>query len=234
MLFCAEGAAVVLVDRDGASLARTAAAIRAVHPQARIVQHAADVANAGEAANAVELGVRQLGSLDVLVANAAMRNYSAIADATPEEWRQVIEVNLIAAAQYARMALPSLRRSGRGSIVLVSSGYAVTGRKGMAIYDATKAGLISLARTLAHEEAQHGIRANAVCPGATLTDFHIARAAARGVGIGELKAQRDDTNLLGRWAMPEEIARPILWLASDEASYVTGTYLLADGGMSIL
>jgi meso-butanediol dehydrogenase/(S,S)-butanediol dehydrogenase/diacetyl reductase len=232
-LFCAEGAAVVLVDSDAAALSRTEAAIHAATPQARIALQAADIANGGGATAAVQAAVGELGGLDVLVCNAAMRNYSAAADATPEEWRQVIDVNLVGAAQYARAAIPALRRSGRGSIVLVSSCYAVTGRKGMAIYDATKAGLISLARTLAHEEAAHGIRANAVCPGSTLTDFHIARGRARGVGVDELRKQREDNSLLARWADPQEIAYPILWLASDEASFITGTHLLVDGGLSI-
>ncbi|MSQ54336.1 MAG: SDR family oxidoreductase [Betaproteobacteria bacterium] len=232
-LFCAEGAALVLVDSDAAALSRTQTAIRSATPQARIAVHAADVANGGGAAAGVAAAVREFGGLDVLVCNAAMRNYSAVADATPEEWRQVIDVNLVGAAQYARAAIPALRRSGRGSIVLVSSCYALTGRKGMAIYDATKAGLISLARTLAHEEAAHGIRANAVCPGSTLTDFHIERGRARGVGIAELKKQREDNSLLARWADPLEIARPILWLASDEASFITGTHLLVDGGLAI-
>lgn len=232
-LFCAEGAAVVLVDRDAPALERTRSAIVAATPGARVACHAADVADAGEATKAVALAAASFGALDVLVANAAMRNYSAVADATPEEWRQVIDVNLVGAAQYVRAAMPQLRRSGRGSIVLVSSCYAVTGRKGMAIYDATKAGLISLARTIAHEEAAHGIRANAILPGSTLTDFHVERGRARGVGINELKGQRSDNSLLARWADPREVAYPILWFASDEASFITGTHLLVDGGLAI-
>jgi len=96
----------------------------------------------------------------------------------------------------------------------------------MAIYDATKAGLIALTRTVAHEEAAHGIRANAVCPGSTYTDFHRRR--------GEKKNARGDNSLLGRWAFPSEIAWPILWLASEEASFVTGAVLAVDGGLSIL
>ena len=103
----------------------------------------------------------------------------------------------------------------------------------MAIYDATKAGLISLARTIAHEEAAHGIRANAILPGSTLTDFHIERGRTRGVALDELKGQRSDNSLLGRWADPIEVAYPILWFASDEASFVTGTHLLVDGGLAI-
>lgn len=175
----------------------------------------------------------KIEKLDVLVCNAAMRNYSALADATPEEWQKVVGVNLLGAANYVRAALPLLRKSGNGSIVLVSSVYGVAGRKGMGLYDATKAGLLAMARTLAHEEAPHGIRANAVCPGSTLTDFHVNKAKAAGKDVAKLKRERDDTSLLGRWAAPDEIAYPILWLASDEASFITGTHLMVDAGLSI-
>jgi 2-hydroxycyclohexanecarboxyl-CoA dehydrogenase len=205
-IFRQEGARVFVVDKDAGDFV-------------------ADVADPKSAALAVAQAVKQFGRLDILVNNAAMRNYSAVADATPEEWRAVLDVNLTGAAGFCRSAIPELRKAGKGAIVNVSSCYGVTGRKGMAIYDATKAGLIALTRTLAHEEAAHGIRANAVCPGSTYTDFH----KKRGLGADA----RDDNSLLGRWARPEEIAWPILWLASEEASFITGTTLMVDGGLHI-
>lgn len=231
-VFCAEGARVVLVDADPEALEHTARALREAGHTA--VALAGDVAEAGVAEAAATLAQRELGGIDLLVNNAAMRHYAAVSEATPDEWRAVLEVNLIGAAGFCRAALPSLRASGRGAIVNVSSCYGVTGRRGMAIYDASKAGLIALTRTLAHEEAAHGIRANAVCPGSTLTAFHRARAQARGQTEAELCAARNDNSLLARWADPEEIAWPILWLASDEGSFITGATLLVDGGLSIL
>jgi meso-butanediol dehydrogenase/(S,S)-butanediol dehydrogenase/diacetyl reductase len=234
LLFCREGASVLLVDRDAKALAQTAAAIRAQLPQAKVAHFAADVADAVAAARAVAQAAEAFGRLDVLVNNAALRNYSAVADATPEEWRSVLDVNLVGAAGYCKAALPLLRRAGKASIVNVSSCYAVTGRKGMAIYDATKAALLALTRTLAHEEAAHGVRANAVCPGSTLTTFHIERGKVAGKTMDELKNARSDNSLIGRWASPEEIAYPILWLASDEASFITGATLVVDGGLSIM
>ena len=198
------------------------------------VDFTADVADAEKSAEALEKALAALGRLDILVSNAALRNYSAVGDATPAEWQAVVNVNLIGAANYCRAALPALRKSGKGSIVIVSSVYGVASRKGMALYDATKAGLLSLTRTLAHEEIAHGIRANAVCPGSTLTDFHVNKARAAGKGVEKLKTERDVTSLIGRWATPQEIAWPILWLASDEASFVTGATLMVDGGLSIL
>ena len=198
------------------------------------VDFTADVADAEKSAEALAKALAALGRLDVLVSNAALRNYSAVGDATPAEWQAVVNVNLIGAANYCRAALPALRKSGKGSIVIVSSVYGVASRKGMALYDATKAGLLSLTRTLAHEEIAHGIRANAVCPGSTLTDFHVNKARAAGKDVEKLKTERDVTSLIGRWATPQEIAWPILWLASDEASFVTGATLMVDGGLSIL
>jgi 2-hydroxycyclohexanecarboxyl-CoA dehydrogenase len=207
-LFVREGARVLLVDHV---------------KKGSVFQ--ADVSDAEAANEAVKRAVKKFGRLDILVNNAAMRNYSPVAKATPEEWRAVLGVNLLGAANYCRAALPALRRAGNGSIVNVSSCYALTGRKGMAIYDASKAALIALTRTLAHEEAAHGIRANAVCPGSTYTDFHRKR--------GLKPNARDDNSLAGRWADPKEIAWPILWLASDEASFVTGAALPVDGGLNI-
>ena len=121
-----------------------------------------------------------------------------------------------------------------GSIVNVSSCYAVKGRKGMALYDATKAAQLALTRSLACEEAVHGVRVNAVCPGSTLTDFHVGRAKKIGKSVEQLKTERKDTSLLGRWATPEEIAWPILWMASSEGSFITGTTLVVDGGLHIV
>ena len=232
-LFCSEGAQVFLVDRDAAALERTAAAIRAKTPGAGVQVLAADVSDAAAATQAAKQCAEAFGRIDVLVNNAAMRNYAAFADATPQEWNAVVGVNMVGNANFCRAALPHLRRAGKGAIVNVSSCYAVKGRKGMALYDATKAAMIAMTRTLAFEETQHGVRANVVCPGSTLTDFHVNRTVAAGKSVEELKTQRQDTSLLGRWADPIEIAYPILWLASDEASFITGTTLVVDGGLHI-
>jgi 2-hydroxycyclohexanecarboxyl-CoA dehydrogenase len=232
-LFCAEGAKVMLVDQDAAALERTAVAIRAQIAGAGVQLLAADVSDAATATQAVRQCHEAFGRLDVLVNNAAMRNYASFADATSQEWSAVVGVNMIGNANFCRAALPLLREARKGAIVNVSSCYALKGRKGMALYDATKAAMIAMTRTLAFEEAAHGLRVNAVCPGSTLTDFHVKRTQAAGKSVEELKNQRQDTSLLGRWADPSEIAYPILWLASDEGSFITGTTLAVDGGLHI-
>jgi len=104
----------------------------------------------------------------------------------------------------------------------------------MGLYDATKAGILAMTRTLAFEESAHGVRANAVCPGSTLTNFHVSKAKAAGKSVEMLATERQTTSLLARWATPREIAWPILFLASDEASFVTGATLMVDGGLSIM
>ena len=233
-LFCQEGAAVVLVDASADALAATMASIREEITGARVGHLVADVADAAQAAASVQLALAAFARLDVLVNNASMRYYAAIAEASPEEWSAVVGVNLMGAANYCRAALPALRAAGKASIVNVSSCYAVTGRAGMGLYDASKAGLLALTRTLAFEEAAHGVRVNAVCPGSTLTDFHIERARNAGKSLDLLKRERSDNSLLARWAAPEEVAWPILWLASDEASFITGTTLMVDGGLHVM
>ena len=136
---------------------------------------------------------------------------------------------------FCKAALTELRRDGKGSVVNVSSVYGVMARKSWAIYDATKAALISLTKTLACEEADNGIRANSVCVASTLTPYTIARAQqTRNMTEQDLRHEAKDSNLLHRWADPIEIAYPVLWLASDEASFMTGATLMVDGGRSII
>ena len=231
---CAEGGMAMLVDANPGGLAATAKAIAERVPGARLTTFEADVSDATEAVRAVERAIQAFGRLDILVNNASMRNYSAIADAEPAEWQATVGVNLIGAANYCRAALPILRKTDRASVINVSSCYAVTGRSGMGLYDATKAAILAMTRTLACEEAQYGVRVNAVCPGSTLTGFHISRAQAAGKSVEILKSERQTTSLLGRWATPQEIAWPILWLASDEASFMTGATLMVDGGLSVI
>jgi meso-butanediol dehydrogenase/(S,S)-butanediol dehydrogenase/diacetyl reductase len=233
-IICAEGGTAMLVDANPDGLKSTIKAITEQISGARVSSFQADVSDASEATRAVARTIQAFGRLDILVNNASMRNYSAIADAKPEEWQATVGVNLVGTANYCRAALPILRKTERASIVNVSSCYAVTGRKGMGLYDATKAGILAMTRTLACEEAPFGVRVNAVCPGSTLTGFHISRARAAGKSVEKLKDERQTTSLLGRWATPHEIAWPILWLASDEASFITGTTLMVDGGLSII
>jgi len=233
-LFCEQGARVVLADRDAAAMDAVCAEIRTALPDAALHPLVLDTAEEAAAAHIVAEARRLFGGIDVLVNNAGIRAYEALAEARAETWRDILATNLLSHAYLIREALPALRESGRGSIVNIASTHAVNPRAGMGQYDVTKAGLVSLTRTLAFEEAKHGIRVNAVCPGATLTPFHLRRFAAQGRSRAEVETERLENCLLARWAEPREIAWPILWLASDEASYVTAAVFMIDGGMRVL
>jgi NAD(P)-dependent dehydrogenase (short-subunit alcohol dehydrogenase family) len=191
---------------------------------------AVDVGVEESAAQVVAEAKRAFGRIDVLVNNAGIRSYEPLAEAKSETWARILAVNLLSYAYLSREALPALRATGRGSIVNVSSMHAFIPRAGMGQYDVTKSGIVSMTRTLAFEEARHGVRVNAVCPGATLTPFHERRFAAAGQTREEVDAIAAGCCVLRRWAAPREIAYPILWLASEEASYVTGSAVMADGG----
>jgi NAD(P)-dependent dehydrogenase (short-subunit alcohol dehydrogenase family) len=234
-LFAEEGASVALVDRDAAAVEAAAAGIMAGVPGAVVVPLAADLGHEDGAARAVDEAVRRLGALHALVNVAGVRVYTPLAEARARDWDAIISVNLLATAYCARAAaLPALRDSGCGTIVNVSSVYGVMGRAGMGQYDTTKAAVLGFTRALAVEEAPHGIRVNAVCPGGTITPYHIRRAADRGASEAELRAQRSSDNLLGRWAEPREVAFPILFLSCGESSFITGATIMVDAGRSIL
>jgi 2-hydroxycyclohexanecarboxyl-CoA dehydrogenase len=232
-LFCEHGARVLLVDRDEGTLRQAAEHISVKLPGAGVEIFQADVSDAGQARAASQFALEKFGMINVLVNNAAARYVDAIFDADPVQWEKLLATNVLGALNFCKATLAALRKSGNGSVVNVSSAWAIRSRKAFAAYDVSKAGLLAMTRSLAAEEAEHGIRVNAVCPGSTLTPFTIGRWAARGRDEAELRAERKTDCLLQRWAEPLEIAWPILWLASDEASYVTGATIMADAGQSI-
>lgn len=227
-LFCAEGADVALVDVD-----EIAPEANRLPPDRRVTDIRCDISDETQSADAIGKAVKELNGLDVLVNCAAARVYGSLAEAPAESWERVLGVNLMGAQNMTKAALPALRQSDGASIVNVSSVFGLVGRRGMGQYDATKAALVSLTRTLAVEEADHGVRVNAVCPGSVWTPYTASRAGARGMTEEELRQRGAAPALIDRWAEPGEIAFPILWLASEEASFITGTCLVVDGGLSV-
>jgi NAD(P)-dependent dehydrogenase (short-subunit alcohol dehydrogenase family) len=228
-LFCEHGAKVVLVDLADSPLQDVASSIRTAVHDAEVLEIALDLGEESAAQQVVNQALKQWGQLDVVVNNAGIRSYEPLAEATSAMWQRILSINLLSYAYLAREALPSLRKSPHGNIVNVASTHAIHPRSGMGQYDVTKAGIVSMTRTLAFEEAGHHVRVNAVCPGATMTPFHIKRAADNHVSL-DVRTARYEQNLQKRWATPLEIAYPILWLASPEASFVTASCLMADGG----
>lgn len=229
LLFCEEGARVALVDSDQGAMDAALADIRAKVPAAQLAGIVTDVGQEKSATDAVAQARKAHGPADVLVNLAGMRSYEPLADAKAETWQRILAVNLMSYAWFTQAAIADLR-ARRGNIVNISSTHGVNPRAGMGQYDVTKAGIISMTKTLAFEEAKHGVRVNAVCPGLTLTPFHRKRYAAAGRTQADIDREGLDGCLLQRWSEPREVAYPILWLASDEASYVTGSVLMVDGG----
>jgi len=233
-LFAEEGGRIALVDVDRAAVETAAGSIAATVPGAEVLPLVADLAHEAEAHRVVDETAKRFGALDCLINVAGVRVYTSLVEAEAKDWEHILGVNVLATAYCCKAALPRLRAARGGTIVNLSSVYGVMGRAGMGQYDTTKAAILGFTRALAVEEAKHGVRVNAVCPGGTITPYHVRRAASRGISEAELRRSRSEDNLLGRWAEPREVAYPILFLACGESSFMTGTTLMVDAGRSIL
>ncbi len=227
--FAEEGMKIVIGDMSAEDGAQTLAILREMGAEAVFLRGTiAEECFSTDLANAA---LDRWGSIDVLVANAANRNFTPLQHATEQEWDEMLAVNLKGTAFSCKAVLPQMISQQSGAIVLISSVHHQLGRSEMPIYDATKAGIVSLTKSLAVDHARDGIRANAVCPGFTVTDFHTRKAVAEGRSVEELK--RSKVGLLQRPADPSEIAAAVNFLASDEASFITGQALMVDGGLSV-
>lgn len=193
-----------------------------------------DVTDESSVAVAVDHAVRHHGGLDILVTCAGIQRYGTAADTSRTTWQEVMTVNVEGAFLAAKHALPALRACGAGSIVLVSSVQAFVTQKNVAAYTAGKGALNALARSIAVDEAQHGVRANTVCPGSVDTPM-LRTAAARFAGSAQaaddLVAAWGRSHPLGRVARPVEVAEAIAFLAGDRAGFITGIALPVDGGL---
>jgi NAD(P)-dependent dehydrogenase (short-subunit alcohol dehydrogenase family) len=219
---------VAIADVDGARGRAVAEELRAGGARALFVETRTE--READCAAFIATTHRELGRLDVLVNNAGMRLYQTVVEASEESWDAILAVNVKGYAFCAKAAIPLMRAGGGGSIVNVSSIRAVVAGGNMAQYDTTKAAVAGLTRALALDHADEGIRVNAVCPGPIFTRFHERRAAAAGQPAEQFKADFGKGTMLGRAGTPAEVAACILFLASDDASYVTGTSLFVDGG----
>lgn len=179
----------------------------------------------------VEEVARKHGGLDIVFANAGISGgFATISEQTAEDWAEILRVNLIGPFLAIKHAAPLLQLRGGGSIICTASVAGLRSGAGGAAYSASKAGVVNLVQTAAQQLSGTGIRVNAICPGLIETGmtrplYDLARATGKEDRIGRL-------NPLQRGGVPEEIARAALFLASDESSYVNGSALIVDGGLS--
>ncbi|MFN3521419.1 MAG: SDR family NAD(P)-dependent oxidoreductase [Phenylobacterium sp.] len=167
------------------------------------------------------------GGLDILINNAGVGSFGETPDLAPETWRQVMAIDLDAVFHACRLAIPLMRRGGGGAIVNTASISGLFGDYGFAAYNAAKAGVINYTRTLAIDHAKDGVRVNALCPGLIDTPLTAGLKTIQG-----LEAHWTGLIPMGRPGLPDEMAAVICFLASDEASYMTGSIVVADGGVT--
>jgi NAD(P)-dependent dehydrogenase (short-subunit alcohol dehydrogenase family) len=225
--FAAAGAAVAIPGRNVERGEQVVEEIKAKGGEAMFIR--ADVRSAADCRQAVEQTLQRFGRIDVLFNNAGVFHPRTVPDCTEEEWDETIDSSLKGAFLMSKYVLPSMIERRSGSIIHTSSGWGIQGGDKAAAYCAAKGGLIVMAKAMAIDHGPHGIRVNCVCPGDVMTPMLPDDAAKRGMPWDDYAAGAA-RRPLGRIGTAEEIAAAVLYLASDESSFVTGTALVVDGG----
>jgi dihydroanticapsin dehydrogenase len=228
-LFAAEGCAVIIADiqvPQGEAVARDI-----VSKGGRALFVETNVADESQIAQMVAQGVQAFGRIDTLVNNAAVFVLKGI-DATVEEWRKILDVNVIGVSLVSKHVVPEIRKAGGGAIVNLGSISSFIAQPQFVTYNATKAAIATMTRCMALDLAPDNIRVNAVCPGTVWTQ--IVERLTREKGMDRRAADADPTwggaCMLKRLADTSEIAKAILFLVSEDASYITAAHLMVDGG----
>jgi meso-butanediol dehydrogenase/(S,S)-butanediol dehydrogenase/diacetyl reductase len=228
-LFAEDGAHVAVMGRRPEPLQRVAAETGGLAAPG-------DASRTQDCERAVAAAVAEFGRLDILVSCAGVEGEGGVAEMSLDEWRRVLDANLESTMQVARAAVPAMLEGGGGSVVNVSSLAALVAPGNMAAYITSKSAILGLTRSLAVDYGPLGIRVNTLCPGWVWTpmsqDEMRMYAASKGITPDEAVAHATRYLPLGRMAEPVEIARCVRFLASDDASFVTGATLVADGGSS--
>lgn len=230
-LFAQEGAKVVITGRRRNRGEEVASAIAALGGVCRFFQ--ADHTDAGACSRVVERTLAEFGRLDILFNNAGIVTQGTAETVTEEDWQATLAINVTAVWRMSRLVIPIMRKQGGGVIVNNASDWAVVGAKDALPYAVSKGAVAQMTKSMALDHAHENIRVNAVCPGDTFVErwvekgyFEESGPVTREQALAESAAYLP----LRRFAQPEEIARVVLFLASDDSSFVTGHLLLADGG----
>jgi len=228
--FTERNAAVAVVDRDQQMGNRTVQDVQARGGKAAFF--AADVSRGSEVEQLIHRIVAQFGGLDVLVSNAGIQRYGTVTTISETEWDEVLNINLKGAFLVSKYAIPEMIRRGGGAVVMTGSVQSVAAQRNSTHYVVSKHGLLGLVRCLAVDYAKQNIRANCVLPGAIDTPM-LRWAANLDPHPDRVMEACHRLHLLGRMGKPEEVARVIVFLASDLASFMTGSAVMVEGGLLV-
>ncbi len=229
LLFAKEGAKIVIAARSAAAAMETVNMIRQQGGEAIFVP--TDVSKEEEVRSLVAQAMVKYKRIDILFNNAGIELQKSVIDTTGEELSKVLDTNLKGVFYGCKYAIPYMVKQGGGSIINTSSAAAVVGNPLLAAYSASKGGIISLTKQTAIDYARKGIRINCICPGAIMTPM-LQRFMNKSPEPEETKRAMAESHPLGRLGKPEEVANAVLFLASDESSFVTGHALAVDGGLT--
>lgn len=225
--FAEEGARLVLNDINPAAVERVREKIAAQGGEA--VTAVADISRDEPAATLSARAMEAFGAIDVVVNNAADFTQKNIEAATVEDWHRVLSVNVVGTALVAKHAIPHMKQHG-GSIVNVASMSGIIAQPDFATYNASKGAVITLTRCMALDLAPHNIRVNSVCPGCVLTTASYREIERLGLTFEQWRDQATAGHMLKRLGEPREVANTVLFLASDEATFITAATVMVDGG----
>lgn len=231
-LFAQEGGILIISDIDEKGLKETYNLLGDMKERASFMK--VDVRKPKEVKEMIEFTINKYGRIDVLIVNAGVVRVGPIDDFSDEDYDLLIDVNLKGTFYTCKFAIPHFKKQKFGSIITLASVAAHIGQVNHANYCSTKAGVLGFTKALALDMAPYNVRVNSVSPGATDTPMlqsDVAKQAKdRGVDYEVIKKEFEEQGVLGRWAQPEEIATGILFLATEDASYMTGADLRLDGG----
>jgi NAD(P)-dependent dehydrogenase (short-subunit alcohol dehydrogenase family) len=227
--FAEEGARLVLNDIQEAAGEKTRKAAEALGAKAILV--AADISQEAGARRISEAAAEAFGGVDILVNNAADFTQKSVEHAELADWQKVIGVNIIGTAMVSKFAIQQMKKRG-GSIVNIASMSGIIAQRDFATYNTTKGGLLTMTKCMALDLAPYKIRVNSVCPGCIVTSASHREIARMGLTFEQWRDRMTPLHMLGRLGEPREVANAVLFLASDESSFITATHLLVDGGFT--